>query len=539
MRKSLLIAALLGVFSISVQALEVNYVGSFGPGVEAGAEIAAFDPGSARLFVTNSADNTLDRYDLNDPTTPVTLPSINLASFGNGPNSVAVANGIVAVAIEADPAQDPGNVTFFDIDGNQLGQVTVGPLPDMLAFTPDGLTLLVANEGEPDDDYVVDPEGSISVIDLSPGLAQAVVSTADFSDFNQGGLRGAQVPDDLRIFGPGADVAQDLEPEYITINETGTTAWVSLQENNGLAVVDIESATVTQIFAFGYKDHSLPQNAFDASDEDGPGGDPAINITTWPVLGMYQPDSIVSFTVGGIPYVLTANEGDARDYDGFSEEERLEDVDLDPTTFPDAANLQLPENLGRLNITTATGDDEPDGDLDEIYAYGARSFSVWNGLTGELVWDSGSDMEDVTAAFGLPLFNDDDGRSDNKGPEPEGIDAGFIDTQRFAFIGLERVDGFFAYDVSNPTSPELVDFFPAEATDEAPEGVLFVEAEDTPTGTPWLLLTFEDSGTVGLYELRGNGLTSSQPIPVLDWRGLMLMISILLAVGVIAIRRLI
>ena len=536
MRKSITLAALM-VASASFQAaaLEVEYVGSFGPGVEEGAEIAAFDPASARLFVTNSADNTLDRYDLSDPSAPVTLTSIDLAPFGNGPNSVAVANGLVAVAIEADPAQDPGNVTFFNIDGNQIGQITVGPLPDMLTFTPDGQTLLVANEGEPDDDYIVDPEGSISVIDLSPGLAQAVVSTADFSAFDA--ERGADVPDDLRIFGPDASVAQDLEPEYITVNESGTTAWVSLQENNGLAVVDIASASVTDLIALGFKDHSLPQNAFDASDEDGPGGDPAINITTWPVLGMYQPDSIVSFTVGGIPYVLTANEGDARDYDGFSEEQRLRDVTLDPTAFPNAATLQLDENLGRLNITTATGDDEPDGDLDEIYVYGARSFSVWNGLTGDLVWDSGSEMEDVTAALGLPLFNDDDGRSDNKGPEPEGIDAGFIDTQRFAFIGLERVDGFFAYDVTNPTAPELVDFFPAEATDEAPEGVLFVEAADTPTGTPWLLLTFEDTGTIGLYELTGNGLTSTQPIPVLDWKGLTLMIGILMMIGLIALRR--
>ena len=536
MRKSIILSALMLVTaSFQAAALEVEYIGSFGPGVEEGAEIAAFDPASARLFVTNSADNTLDRYDLSDPTTPIALPSIDLAPFGNGPNSVAMANGIVAVAIEADPAQDPGNVTFFNVDGNQIGQITVGPLPDMLTFTPDGQTLLVANEGEPSDDYSVDPEGSISVIDLSPGLAQAVVSTADFSAFDA--ERGADVPDDLRIFGPDASVAQDLEPEYITVNESGTTAWVSLQENNGLAVVDIASATVTDLIALGFKDHSLPQNAFDASDEDGPGGDPAINITTWPVLGMYQPDSIVSFTVGGIPYVLTANEGDARDYDGFSEEERLRDVVLDPTAFPNAATLQLDENLGRLNITTATGDDEPDGDLDEIYAYGARSFSVWNGLTGDLVWDSGSEMEDVTAALGLPLFNDDDGRSDNKGPEPEGIDAGFVDTQRFAFIGLERVDGFFAYDVSNPSAPELVDFFPAEATDEAPEGVLFVEAADTPTNTPWLLLTFEDTGTIGLYELRGNGLTSVAPIPVLDWKGLLLMIGILLGAGLITVRR--
>ncbi|MEM1081852.1 MAG: choice-of-anchor I family protein [Pseudomonadota bacterium] len=539
MLKSHLLAGIVLIgASTAVQSLDVEYIGSFGPGIEGGAEIAAFDPASARLFVTNSENNLLDIYDLTDPTAPITLPSVSLAPFGNGPNSVAVANGIVAVAIEADPAQDPGNVTFFDINGTQIGQVAVGPLPDMVTFTPDGQTLVVANEGEPDDDYVVDPEGSISIVDLSMGVGMASVSTASFTNFNEGGLRGGQLPPDLRIFGPGATVAQDLEPEYITVSEDGQTAWVSLQENNGLAVVDIPSATITNLFAFGFKDHSLAQNAFDASDEDGPGGDPGINIKTWPVLGMYQPDSITSFTFGGVPYVLTANEGDARDYDGFSEEERLRDVALDATAFPNAATLQLDENLGRLNITTATGDDEPDGDLDEIYAYGARSFSVWNGLTGQLVWDSGSELEDVTAALGLPLFNDDDGRSDNKGPEPEGIDAGFVDTQRFAFIGLERVDGFFVYEVTDPTNPQLVRFVEAEDTDEAPEGVLFVEAADTPTGNPWLLLTFEDTGTIGLYELTGNGLTNSTPIPVLDAHGLALLIGVLLAFGWVSLRRL-
>ena len=528
--------ALAGVCATAA-ALDIEYVGSFGPGFEGGAEIAAFDPATTRLFVTNSESNTLDRYDLTDPSAPATLASVDLAPYGGGPNSVAVSNGLVAVAVEADPAQDPGVVVFFDADGNLIGQVSVGPLPDMVTFTPDGTRLLVANEGEPDDDYNVDPEGSVSIIDLSSGVGSATVQTATFTDFNAGGALAGDLPDDVRIFGPGATVAQDLEPEYISTNETGTTAWVTLQENNAVAVVDIASATVIAIVALGFKDHSLAANPLDASDRDGPGDGPAINIANWPVLGMYQPDALSTMTVGGIPYLFTANEGDARDYDGFSEEDRIDDVDLDPTAFPNAATLQEDANLGRLNMTLANGDESNDGDFDELYVYGARSFSVWNGLTGDLVWDSGSEFENVTAAIGLPFFNDDDGRSDNKGPEPEGIDTGIVDTQRFAFIGLERVDSFFVYDVTNPTAPQLQALVQSPPGDEAPEGVLFIDAVDTPTGLPWLAITHEDSGTIALYQLTGTGISQATPVSTLGPAGIALLSVLLALLGSVIVRQ--
>jgi len=533
--KSLAAAALIGA-SASTAALQIDYVGSFGPGVEGGAEIAAFDPTTVRLFVTNSDSNSLDRYDLSDPVAPVTLGSLDLSPFGAAPNSVAVADGLVAVAVEAAPAQDPGVIVFFDADGVLLGQVTVGALPDMVTFTPDGSRLLVANEGEPNDDYTIDPEGSVSIIDLSGSVAAATVQTAGFADFNAGGPLAGDLPADVRIFGPGATVAQDLEPEYISTDELGTTAWVTLQENNAVAVVDIASATVIGIVALGFKDHTLPTNPLDASDEDGPMAAPAINITNWPVLGMYQPDAISTMTIGGVPYLFTANEGDARDYDGYSEEDRIGDVTLDPTAFPDAAILQSNANLGRLNMTLANGDADADNDYDQLYVYGGRSFSVWNGLTGALVWDSGSEFEDVTAALGLPFFNDDDGRSDNKGPEPEGIATGLVDNQRFAFIGLERVDSFFVYDVTDPTAPQLQELVPSPAGEEAPEGVLFIEAADTPTGLPWLAITHEDSGTVALYQLTGNGTTSARPIPTLDSGGLAVLVGLLMLLGFTAVR---
>ena len=244
-----------------------------------------------------------------------------------------------------------------------LATAPVGALPDMVTFTPDGELVLVSNEGEPSDDYTVDPEGSVSVIKVRPVLglgrraagggrdviraervvARTAVRTVTFGDFDEGRPRHDEVDEDIRIFGPGASVAQDLEPEYITVSDDSRTAWVTLQENNALARIDIGRLRVEALLPLGFNDHRLSGNELDASDRDG-----GVNIASWPVLGMYQPDAISSFEQGGQTYVVTANEGDARDYDGFSEEARVKDLVLDPTTFPDAATLQEDSNLGRL-----------------------------------------------------------------------------------------------------------------------------------------------------------------------------------------------
>jgi DNA-binding beta-propeller fold protein YncE len=509
-------------------AIFADHVTSFGPGVEGGAEIAAFDSQSQRLFVTNSDGNTLDVYNLSNVEQVQTLPSIALSGFGDGPNSVAAHNGIVAVAVEADPAQDPGVVVFFDAtDGSFLSQVTVGALPDMLTFTPDGSRVLVANEGEPDDDYMVDPEGTVSIIDISSGVASATVTEVSFAAFNVGQPRNNEVPAGLRIFGPGASVAQDLEPEYIAIDDTGTIAYVALQENNGMAIVDILAGNVISLVDFGSKDHSLFGNALDASNRDD-----AINIRNWPVRGFYQPDAIATLTHNGEVYVLSANEGDARDYDGFSEEFRIGDFNLDPTAFPDAANLLLDENLGRLRTTDQNGDIDNDGDFDELYSYGARSFSVWSGSTGQLLWDSGDEFERRTAQFGLPFFNVDDNRSDDKGPEPEGVDLVTVDGTPVAAIGLERTGGFFLYDMSNPTNPQIINYVPSLPSDEAPEGVLGVEAGSNGEAQPWLIVTHEDSGTIALYRL-----FSSQAVPTLDYRATLIFVLMLLASAAMVLRR--
>ena len=232
-----------------------------------GAEIAAYDASSRRLFVVNVFARRIDIVDLTSPATPTRVGTIDLRRLGHHANSVAVHNGLVAVAIESDPKTTPGVVAFFEANGALLSHVRVGGQPDMLTFTPDGRRVLVANEGEASDDYSVDPEGSVSVIDLrngAAGLSQADVHTAGFGDF----ARSALDPS-IRIYGPRATVAQDLEPEFIAVSDDSSTAWVTLQENNAIAEVDVEQGRVTRLMGLGLKDHSVAGSGFDASDRDG------------------------------------------------------------------------------------------------------------------------------------------------------------------------------------------------------------------------------------------------------------------------------
>ncbi len=502
-------------FSQSAQGMKLSLelLGTHETGIfdEGAAEIPAYDPTSGRVFVVNGFANEITVLDINNPRNPLALSPISLT--GGGVNSVAVRNGVVAVAEQATTVTDPGMVSFYNTDGLFLNSVMVGALPDMLDFTPDGSKVLVANEGEPNDDYTIDPEGSVSIIDISGGigsLSQSNVITAGFQAFNNS--RQQLIDAGVRIFGPGASVAQDLEPEYITISEDSTTAWVALQENNALGVLDIIDGEFDEIIALGFKDYSLDSNSLDASNEDG-----AINLQSYNnLVGMYQPDAIASYTVNGQTYIVTANEGDSRDYDGFSEEERIGDVVLDPDTFPNATELQQDSVLGRLNITTTLGDTDGDGDFDELYAYGARSFSIWN-EEGTLVFDSGNQFEVLLARL-LPEYfnasNDNntfDNRSDDKGPEPEAVTIGRIGDQIFAFIGLERIGGIMIYDITDPENPSFVsytnnrnfteDVMTSATGDLGPEGVLFINPEDSPTNSPLLVVANEVSGTTSIFSV--------------------------------------
>lgn len=889
-------------------------VGSFsGPG----AEISAYDPTTKRLFIV-SGGAEIQVLDLSNPSQPKLVQTLDLSQYGGAANSVAVSNGIVAVAVEADPPTNPGQVVFLDANGTFQKAVEVGALPDMLTFTPDGQKVLVANEAEPSSysqSDSVDPVGSVSIIDLAKGVTNATVATAGFERFN------AQKADlqakGVRIFGPNATVAQDLEPEYITVSADGKTAYVTLQENNALAVVDIAAAKVTAIVPLGFKDFSkglptattydwterpllgktpagqeillggfsglffegktatgnlqfithtdrgpnaeptdllpdvpgnerpfplsdfqprlirfelnsstgkisiteqiglsrtdgtpltglpnlqsgaagtaytdevpvdlngkrldndplggdfegivvasngtfwlvdeyrpaiyhfdaqgklierfipkgeptangnfgtpaLPEvyaqrrinrgfeavalegnklyafiqsaldnpdtpndatsrasrnlrilefdvvskqvtgeylyilddisasgnaktdkigdavslgngkflvverddrsgansnkliyeidlkgatnisdttsdktieqlsptelitlglnpvekrlvtnaaaigytgvekleglalidkntiallndndfgvggagakgdgslteptvpdaiklglvqfnqgNGLDASDRDGTDGKGAINIQFQPVFGLYQPDAIASFSINGQTYLVTANEGDTRDYEGFSEEIRVgsDKYKLDSVRFTNASELKADDILGRLTVTNASGDIDGDGDFDRIELPGARSFSVWDS-SGNLIFDSGNQFEQITAKAVPTLFNSNgtadtfDTRSDNKGPEPEGVVLGAVNGRTYAFIGLERTGGVMVYEVTNPNKPVFVEYVTTEG-DVSPEGLTFISAANSPNGKPLLITTNEVSKTVAIFE---------------------------------------
>lgn len=545
MKNTLLAAALLACGAsnafaapaASPFAINITPIGTYATNVfgESAAEIVAHDPATQRLFVVNAQSGAIDVLDVLNPGSPNKLFSVDL---GGIVNSVAVYKGLAAVAVEANPKTDPGKVVFFNAasDDEETAkafavEVKVGALPDMLVFTPDGKRVLVANEGEPNDDYDIDPEGSVSIIDLPNDitkLTQANVRTATFTKFN-----GAKLDPSIRIFGPGATVAQDLEPEYITVSKNSRTAWVALQENNAIAVLDIASGKFTALRGLGFKDHLLAGNELDVSDRDD-----KINIANWPVYGIYHPDAIASYDYKGRTYIVTANEGDARDYDGYSEESRFralsDDVPVcaDSTRFnefyasnemgiTDLAGLRDNANMGRLTVTTATGLRDDGACYEAIYAFGARSFAIYNDKI-EQVYDSGSEFERITADVNPDYFNSNheenafDNRSDNKGPEPEGVTVAKLWGRDYAFIGLERIGGVMIYDISNPYAPQFVQYlnnrdFRFDPTNEVErpfvgdlgaEGLIVIEASKSPIpGVPLLVVANEVSGTTTIFQI--------------------------------------
>ncbi|MEM1168025.1 MAG: choice-of-anchor I family protein [Cyanobacteria bacterium P01_H01_bin.35] len=540
--------------TLSFEVLDTNSTGIFDDGA---ALHTAYDPMTQTLFKVNNSELKLDIFDISntgdiDNPIDIDMPidSIDLSTPGlfggfevGGINDVAYSKdqNIFAVAVENVIKTDPGLVAFFNSDGVLLDDVQVGALPDFLTFTGDGSKLLVANEGEANGEYTIDPEGSVSIIDMSKGagnLEDSDVTFAGFEAFND--QKQELIDQGVRIFGPSATepdaVAKDLEPESIAVSGDGTKAYVALQENNAIAIlnldpesVDYEFGEYIDIVPLGFKDHSEDGNGLDASDRDD-----GINIRTYENLyGMYQFDEIASFKVGDDTYFVGAGEGSGRDEDGFSEEKRVQDlveegkIDLD--VF--GGDLLNDENLGRLTVTNALGDTDGDGLLDELYAFGSRSFAIFDDQ-GKIIFDSGDEFERKIAELFPDYFNstDDenqsfDNRSDNKGPEPEGITTGKIGYRTFAFIGLERIGGFMTYDISNPLAPKFISYTndnrdfsveisldangdpdPTDAElaavgDLSPEGITFISAEDSSTGKALLVLAHEVSGTTTIYEI--------------------------------------
>lgn len=503
----------------ATNALTITPVGTYNGGEVAAAEIVGYDPTTKRAFISNGFTLAIDIVDFSDQASPALVTSVDITPYGDDITSVATKNGVVAAALSNAPTgtntPSNGTVILLDSSGTVLNQLTTGVLPDSLTFSRDGKTIVIAGEGEPvcnpgDDDPAAaqDPLGTISIVNLSNGPASATITTLDFSAFTAGNL----LAENVRIFFPGSSAAQDLEPEYATISADGTRAYVTLQENNAIAVVDLSNRQILDVVSLGYKDHSLSDNGLDPSDRDNGSNGPATNIANWPLLGMYQPDAISAFTTAGGEFLATANEGDARDYDCFSEESRIASMNFAGSSVDSSLRTNL--SLGRLTSTTSFPTATP---ISTLYSFGARSFSIWS-TSGSLVWDSGDQIERYIAANYPTLHNAQnadpssyDTRSDNKGPEPEGIVVGKVGGRSIAFVGLERAGGMVVYDVTNPNAPTfnsyvnplMVGSGPG-GTDQGPEGITFVSGCDTADGVPLVLIANEISGTTTMYRVTGG-----------------------------------
>lgn len=470
-----------------------------------GSEISSYDAASKRIFVTSNVG--LQIVDASNPASPQLIgivdfkvPAIGLNS--NDVTSVDVLNGKVAVAVPNLTKENAGHVVFLNAaDGSFISKVQVGVLPDNLTFTPDGTKVLTADEGEMLVGGLDPTPGSVTIIDVTDFNAP-VANVVGFGAFNasKATLKTAGV----RIFeaSPGVlkDPSIDFEPEYIAVSPDGTKAMVTLQEANAVALLDIATATFTSIVPLGEKDYS--SLLADFSDQDGPGNTTAINLATGrPVFGLYMPDAIASFSAGGNTYYITANEGDDRN-DFLTETTTVANAgyDLDNTLFPNEAALKANTSLGRLVVSNAPGlrgDTDNDGDIDRILSFGGRSISILDS-TGTRIYDSGDLLDQKMTAIGSPFF--DDGRSDAKSIEPEGVTIGEIDGRTYAFIVLERARSIAAFDVTNPAAPTYAGLA-GNATDANPEAITFISKADSPIGQPMIAVTNETSNTLTFYSV--------------------------------------
>lgn len=561
--------------------LNIDVVGRFNTGIygKSAAEIVQFHKASNSAFAINAAENRIEVISLaNLPiaavgngitddslsSVPFTFPDSVTVKNSDGTdvtvalgeaNSIAIYGDMLAIAVAAPLKTDNGAVLFYSLSSTGTGSfikaVAAGALPDMLTFTPDGSKVLVANEGEPDTDYNADPEGSISVISLTDGVpadvATSINLTTDMafssdllsaSDYDTDAKRRALLQAaGVKFAGPaGTTVAQDLEPEYITVAADSKKAWVSLQEANAIGIIDLTDMTI-EVKALGMKDWG--QYLIDYSNKD-----EVASFRKLPnVYGLYQPDSIASYQWNGATFIVSANEGDSRDWDAYSEDIRAADI-IDPDELNKTFSTELQalydatggdDGLGRLKVTAALVDPDNDGVVEKLYAYGARSFSIWD-QNINMVYDSGDDFGRISAAILGNNFNSahtenkGDNRSDDKGGEPEAIDVGAIEGRTYAFIAQERSGDLFVYDVTNPFQATFVSHYinrdfeanfeldddladpcdtaegmdcteVPQAGDLGPESIKFVAASDSPNGNPLLIIGNEVSGSVTVYQV--------------------------------------
>lgn len=467
------------------------------------AEIIQYNSDTQMYYVVNGTSGTLDivprtvytdenqvqgmKFDLKTK-----LQDIRSEFVYGDMTSVAVntEKDLIGVAVQAAGTNDNGVIVLIDYDQNIVSVIDAGVQPDMLTFTKDGNKILTANEGEPREGYVegtVDPMGTITVADISSGVENASVQNVTFESWD---ARRDELTEAGVIIKKNTNPSVDFEPEYIAVNNEGSRAYVALQEANAIATIDLTTNTVTSVKSLGFKDHSLEENALDVLKKD-----EMIQIQTEPYYGIYMPDGISIYEVGGTEYLITANEGDSREWGDYINE--------------------VEEKIGQAGSKVVFFDtSDYDGvDEDKQYLFGGRSFAIYNAATMEQVYESGSDFEIKTAEVLADYFNcsnDDksmDDRSGKKGPEAESVVVGEVNGNTYAFIGIERIGGVMIYDITNPENSTFVnyinsrDFAEDIAGDVSPEGLSFVSASESLSKNAELLAAHEVSGTVAVYEM--------------------------------------
>ncbi|ALC80267.1 MULTISPECIES: choice-of-anchor I family protein [Bacillus] len=481
------------------------------------AEIVKYNSANKKFYVINGKNQTIDIVSLSGLTSQKDQQlqkekSINIAAAVNTDSftygdltsiDVNQKEKIIVAAVQDKDYTKNGKIAVMDYDGKIIKTFNTGVQPDMVKISSDGKYILTADEAEPREglENGVDPQGSVTIVNYETGKSNVV-------KFDNPSV----IDDDVHI--RNKEAVNDFEPEYIALSTDGKKAYVTLQENNAIATIDVANGKVDSVKSLGYKDHSLPGNELDAARNG------KIEIENLPLLGAYMPDSVQYISIGGVNYLVTGNEGDATEWEEFENIADFEDIkesiilqsDLFKGMTESEAQAALDKmkkssDYDKLEVLTDRGNNA-------VYTLGGRSFSIWNADTMELVYDSGSDFEKITAERYPEVFNwsnDDDEmdkRSAKKGPEPEDLKVGMIGDELFAFVGLERISGVMAYNISNPANGKFAnylntrDFSDKIAGDVAPEGLDFVSAEASPTGRPLVLAGNEVSGTVAVNEVQ-------------------------------------
>lgn len=504
---------------------------------ELGAEIPAYHAASKRIFATNGATNNIDIYDISKPTAPKKVKSVSLTAYGNNLTSVAAGKDVVVAVVGTNPtfAADgtptlvEGQAVVLDRNGSVVSSVSVkGFQPDAVTFTPDGKTAIIAIEAEPicatdnplttavneslDYAKAVDGDGGVAIIDLSKPKTP-VVKLADFKSFTVADAKAAGLVINKKV----NSVSKDVEPEYVSA-VSNNKALVTLQEANGIAEIDLKTAKITKIFSAAVIDRS--KVATDLSDKD-----KNTALVTYPgVVSNSQPDAIASFKSGNDVYFATAGEGDAREWTCLTDDVRGSKLTVDATKFPTWATLKADAELGRAKVDPNAGDTDGDGDIDVITTRGSRSLSIFK--NGTLLWDSGTLLESTlekkygfSAINGSHVANATDktmidyvgqDRSDDKGPEPEGVAIGTIGKSRVAVLGMERTSSLAFFDISNPASPTLFSWQQMQpvfttpvdvSTAWSPEGIVFVPADKSPNKKALVITSYEMSGSITIHQV--------------------------------------